>query len=79
MLCTSQGERLAMSTGRRRLAHSIAAMPAGTPAMVPMFSFSTRRKPKCGRSGSGSFWRRATDHRTRPVATMAQPARLHRK
>ncbi|MCY1429526.1 hypothetical protein D9M71_454470 [compost metagenome] len=37
------------------------------------------RKPKCGRSGSGSCSRRFTVHSTSPVATISVPATPDRK
>ena len=79
MACTSHSARCAISTGSRRLAQSMPAMPMDRPAMVAMFSRSTSRKPKCGLSGSGSLLRRFTFHSTSPVPTMAVPARLTMK
>ena len=45
--------------------------------MLPTLSAWTRRKP--GKERSPGFGRRASDHSTMPVATMAQPISPHRK
>ena len=75
----SQSLRFSMPSGSRRLAQSMAAMAMLRPAMAAMFSRSTSQKPKYGLSGLGNLLRRLTVHITRPVPTIAVPARLVRK